>query len=77
MDRDQNQGRENPHELRPRLRSGYHTRGIEWVGHTGSQEKTRTCLILHPMGKRGVAVMTNSEWGEPKTIATVVLDSIK
>ncbi len=51
--------------------------GVKWVGHTGSQEKTRTCLILDPKGQRGVVVMTNSEWGEPKTVATAVLDAIK
>jgi serine beta-lactamase-like protein LACTB, mitochondrial len=51
--------------------------GVKWVGHSGSQEKTRTFLMLDPVGKRGVAVMTNSEWAGTKPIAEAVLDAIK
>lgn len=51
--------------------------GVKWVGHSGSQEKTKTFLMLDPAGKRGVAVMTNSEWAEPKLVAQAVLDAIK
>lgn len=50
--------------------------GVKWVGHSGSQEKTKTFLMLDPTGKRGVAVMTNSEWAEPKAVAQAVLDAI-
>jgi serine beta-lactamase-like protein LACTB len=51
--------------------------GVKWVGHSGSQEKTKTFLMLDPVKKRGVAVMTNSEWGEPGKIASAVLDAVK
>ena len=50
--------------------------GVKWVGHTGSQEKTRTAMLLDPTGKRGVVVMTNSEWGNPSAIAAAVLDAL-
>ncbi|HYH64525.1 MAG TPA: serine hydrolase domain-containing protein [Urbifossiella sp.] len=51
--------------------------GVKWVGHSGAQEKTRTALILDPAGKRGVVVMTNSEWAEPGRLAAAVLDAIR
>lgn len=51
--------------------------GVKWVGHSGSQEKARTFLMLDPAGKRGVAVMTNSEWAEPRAVAAVVMDAIR
>lgn len=51
--------------------------GVKWVGHGGSQAKTRTSLMLDPAGKRGVAVMTNSEWANPAALAAAVLDAIR
>ena len=51
--------------------------GVKWVGHSGSQQKTRTSLILDPETKRGVAVMTNSEWANPTAVAAAVLDALK
>jgi hypothetical protein len=33
--------------------------------HTGSQEKTRTALVLYPDDRLGLVVMTNSEWATP------------
>ncbi len=36
------------------------------VAHGGSQEKTRTWLAVWPQEKRGVVIMTNSEWVDPK-----------
>lgn len=50
--------------------------GVKWVGHTGSQEKTRTVMMLDPNGKRAVVVMTNSEWGNPTAVAAAVLDAL-
>jgi serine beta-lactamase-like protein LACTB, mitochondrial len=51
--------------------------GVKWVGHSGSQDKTRSFLMLDPAGKRGVAVMTNSEWADTRTLAAAVLDAIR
>jgi serine beta-lactamase-like protein LACTB len=51
--------------------------GIKCVGHDGSQQKSRTCLILDPAGKRGVAIMTNSEWADMTKFAVDLLDVIK
>lgn len=51
--------------------------GIKWFGHSGGQEKTRTILVVDTIGKRGVAVMTNSEWAEPMKVAVAVMDSIQ
>ena len=50
--------------------------GMRIVGHDGSQEKTRTALMLEPKGKRGVAVMTNSEWCDAAKLAIKILDEI-
>lgn len=43
------------------------------VGHSGSQNKTRTIFIMYPELKIGVGVMCNSEWAEPELIAGQVL----
>lgn len=51
--------------------------GVKWVGHSGAQEKTRTFLMLDPAGKRGVAVLTNSEWAETRAVAAAVLDAVR
>jgi len=47
-----------------------------WVGHDGAQEKTRTIMMLEPASRRGVVVMTNSEWANPAQVANSVLDAI-
>lgn len=47
------------------------------IGHTGSQEKTRTALLIDPATGQGVAVMTNSEWAEPMKVATEVMTAIR
>ncbi len=36
------------------------------IAHDGSQEKTRTSLTIWPREKRGIVIMTNSEWVDPK-----------
>lgn len=51
--------------------------GVKWVGHSGAQEKTRTFLMLDPIDKRGVVVMTNSEWAVTGTLAAAVMDAIR
>ena len=51
--------------------------GATWVGHSGSQAKTRTQLWIDPAGKTGVAVMTNSEWGTPAAVAADVMAAIR
>jgi CubicO group peptidase (beta-lactamase class C family) len=50
--------------------------GVNWVGHSGSQEKTRTAMLLEPQSRKGVVVMTNSEWANPTAVAAAVLDAI-
>jgi CubicO group peptidase (beta-lactamase class C family) len=50
--------------------------GREWVGHSGSQEKTKTMLMLEPKARRAVVVMTNCEWANPAQVAAAVLDAV-
>ena len=50
--------------------------GREWVGHSGSQEKTKTMMMLEPKAKRAVVVMTNCEWANPAQVATAILDAV-
>jgi len=51
--------------------------GSTWVGHDGSQEKARTCLMLDPAAGRGVAVMCNSEWADAVKLAMLLLGEIR
>ena len=51
-------------------------RGRRTISHSGAQEKTRTYMLLYPDEMFGVVVMTNCEWGKPRTIARVLADSI-
>ena len=39
------------------------------VSHSGSQEKTRTLMQVFPDERRGIVLMTNSEWAELAPIA--------
>jgi CubicO group peptidase (beta-lactamase class C family) len=50
--------------------------GTKWVGHDGSQQKARTALILDPAGRRGIAVMSNSEWADVMTLAMSLLGEL-
>jgi hypothetical protein len=43
------------------------------VGHTGSQEKTKTSLFILPDSKLGVAIMCNSENADLGSLSTEVL----
>lgn len=51
--------------------------GTRRIGHSGSQEKSRTQMLLEPTRKRGVVVMTSSEWAEPGKAAQAVLNAIR
>jgi serine beta-lactamase-like protein LACTB, mitochondrial len=42
------------------------------VAHSGSQEKTRTRMVLYPRHKSAVVVMTNCEWANPRQFTTLV-----
>ncbi|MEM9382921.1 MAG: serine hydrolase domain-containing protein [Planctomycetota bacterium] len=42
------------------------------IGHTGSQEKTRTLLQVRPDAGHAVVVMTNSEYARPRRIGAAV-----
>ena len=44
--------------------------GRRRVWHGGSQEKTRTALVLYPDEKLGLVVMTNSEWATPVVVTS-------
>ncbi|MCH2143326.1 MAG: beta-lactamase family protein [Phycisphaerales bacterium] len=50
--------------------------GRRVVSHSGAQEKTRTYMLLYPDQMSGVVVMTNSEWGNPRAIATALASMI-
>jgi serine beta-lactamase-like protein LACTB, mitochondrial len=50
--------------------------GQKFIGHGGSQEKSRTYLMLHPESQRGVVVMTNSEGANPEAIAATISDTL-
>lgn len=47
------------------------------VAHSGSQEKTRTRLVIYPEQKSGVVVMTNSEYGLPEKFSTRVFAALR
>ena len=50
--------------------------GIEIVGHSGSQEKTKTWMALWPQKKLGVVVMSNSEYASPRRLAGRLLEVV-
>jgi CubicO group peptidase (beta-lactamase class C family) len=52
------------------------TNGRLRVSHSGSQEKTRTRLVIYPRERHGVVVMTNSEWVDPGKFTTLVYTAL-
>lgn len=46
------------------------------VAHSGSQEKTRTRLVLYPRRQSAVVVMTNCEWANPGQFTTQVYSAL-
>jgi len=51
--------------------------GGKLVGHDGSQAKSRPGLLLDPKGRKGIVVMTNSEWVDAMKLAMTPMDEIK
>lgn len=47
------------------------------VGHSGSQEKTRTAMLIEPAARRAVVVMTNSEYANPNSVARAILAAVR
>lgn len=47
------------------------------IGHDGSQEKCKTALLFNPTTKKGIALMTNSEWADAMKIAMTLMDVVK
>ena len=46
------------------------------VAHTGSQNKTRTVMVIFPETGRGVVAMTNSEYAKIQEVARALLEAI-
>lgn len=51
--------------------------GRTLVGHDGSQQKAKTALLLDPKSKKGIALMTNSEWFDAMKLALLLMDEIR
>jgi serine beta-lactamase-like protein LACTB len=51
--------------------------GVKLVGHDGSQAKAKTGLLLDPGDKKGIVVMTGSEWVDVMKLAMVLMDEIR
>jgi hypothetical protein len=51
--------------------------GRTLVGHDGSQAKAKTALLLDPREKKGIALMTNSEYADAMRLALALMDEIK
>ncbi|MFT3789745.1 MAG: serine hydrolase domain-containing protein [Rudaea sp.] len=47
------------------------------IAHSGSQEKTKTWLAIWPQQKRGIVIMTNSEWVDPRKYAEPVMAAVE
>jgi CubicO group peptidase (beta-lactamase class C family) len=47
------------------------------VGHDGSQQKAKTALVFDPQSKKGIALMTNSEYADAMKVALLLMDEIK
>lgn len=51
--------------------------GRTLVGHDGSQQKAKTALLLDPKAKKGIALMTGSEWVDVMNLAMTLMDEIR
>ena len=49
---------------------------LHLIGHSGSQQKTKTLLILEPSKKFGIALMSNSEQTNTYEAAEVILKAV-
>jgi len=45
------------------------------VGHDGSQSGGRSALLLEPAARRGVVVMSNSDWVDAMKLALDLLEA--
>lgn len=48
-----------------------------FISHTGSQNKTRTIFAFYPNQALGVAILCNTEWANPRDVATLLLDTLR
>lgn len=48
--------------------------GLRHIGHSGSQEKTRTSMLIQPEAGRGVAIMCNTEGVKLTDLSVELLD---
>jgi CubicO group peptidase (beta-lactamase class C family) len=51
--------------------------GRKLVGHDGSQKKAKTALLFDPETKKGIALMTGSEWVDVMKMAMAIMDEIR
>ncbi|HBV63381.1 MAG TPA: hypothetical protein DEF45_10210 [Rhodopirellula sp.] len=47
------------------------------VSHNGSQDETRTRLVIYPHRRHGIVVMCNTQGSEPKAITTAIYSALK
>lgn len=47
------------------------------VSHNGSQEKTRTRMLIDPKGRRGIVVMSNTEHADPTALTNAVIRALR
>ena len=58
---------------------GFEVKGVGeglCITHSGSQNKTRTVFVCYPNRGVGVAIMCNSEWANPRSVADIVLQNL-
>jgi len=51
--------------------------GLLKISHSGSQEKTKTRLVIYPRQRHGVVIISNSENADPKRFTTVAYQALK
>lgn len=47
------------------------------VSHNGSQEKTKTRMLIDPKGRRGIVVMSNTEHANPTELTNAVIRALR
>jgi serine beta-lactamase-like protein LACTB len=50
--------------------------GTPKISHNGSQEKSRTRMVLYPYQRRAVVVMSNSEYADPGKFSTAIFAAL-
>jgi serine beta-lactamase-like protein LACTB, mitochondrial len=51
--------------------------GVKLVGHDGSQAKAKTAMLLDPQRRKGIVLMTGSEWADVMKLAVTLIDQIQ